>query len=74
MAVSHKEIQRGDAVTLCYGVAHASTVRLDPIGWSLAPIAKNCARFYPKATMKYTLVAGGAGGLLETDHFSVKVK
>ena len=74
LAVSHKEIQTGDAVTLCYGVAHAKAVRLDPIGWSLAPIAKNCARFYPKATMKYTLVASGAGGLLDKDQFSVKVR
>jgi hypothetical protein len=74
LAVSHREIERGDAVTLCYGVAHAKAVRLDPIGWSLAPIAKNCARFYPKATMRFTLVASGAGGLLDSDQFSVKVR
>ncbi|MBZ5617681.1 MAG: hypothetical protein LAQ69_02930 [Acidobacteriia bacterium] len=73
MAVSHKEIQKGDAVTVCYGVAHAKAVRLDPIGWGLAPIAKNCVRFYPPASMKFTLVASGADGLTDTDKFSVKV-
>ena len=73
MAVSKKEIQKGDAVTVCYGVAHAKTVRLDPIGWALAPIAKNCVRFYPPASMKFTLVASGAEGLMDTDKFSVKV-
>jgi hypothetical protein len=74
MAVSHKEIQRGDAVTVCYGVSHARAVRLDPIGWNLAPIAKNCARFYPKMTLGYTLVAAGEAGVTDTDKFRVAVR
>src|SRR5271169_2865660 len=56
-AVSEKRIIRGDAVTLCYGVAHAAAVRLDPDGWLLAPVALNCARIYPRATGTFTLVA-----------------
>ena len=73
-AVSHKEIVRGDAVTLCYGVAHTDSVELVPIGWSLAPIAKNCARFYPKITHNYTLVARGVEGRTDREKFTVKVK
>ena len=73
LAVSHKEIQNGDAVTFCYGVTHAKAVRLDPVGWSLAPTAKNCARFYPHATTKFTLVASGSGNP-DTDQFTVKVR
>lgn len=73
-AVSHKEIVRGDAVTLCYGVAHTDSVELAPIGWSLAPVAKNCARFYPKITHNYTLVARGVEGSTDQERFTVKVK
>ena len=73
-AVSHKEIQRGDAVTLCYGVAHSDSVELQPIGWSLAPIAKNCARFYPKVSHNYTLVAHGAEGFTDKERFRVGVR
>ena len=73
-AVSHKEIQRGDAVTLCYGVAHADSVELQPVGWKLAPIARNCARFYPKSTRDYTLVARGTEGLTDREKFTVGVR
>lgn len=73
MAVSTKEIVPGDAVTVCYGVNHATSVRLQPLDWVLAPAAQNCVRFYPPASMKFTLVASGAGGTKDTDHFEVKV-
>lgn len=74
LAASHKEIRAGDPVTVCYGVLHADSVRLDPIGWTLPPAAKNCARFYPKATYRYTLVARGDAGRVDTEKFTVKVK
>jgi len=73
-AVSEKRIVRNDAVTLCYGVAHAMSVRLDPDGWNLAPVALNCARIYPKASGTFTLVATGAGGRTERRKFAVEVK
>jgi hypothetical protein len=72
MAVSKKEIVKGDAVTVCYGVDHASRVWLDPIGWSF-PGKKNCLRLYPPGNMTFTLVAAGESGLTARDHFSVKV-
>ena len=73
-AVSERKIVRGDAVTLCYGVAHAARVHLEPDGWQLAPTAKNCARLYPKASMAFTLVATGVDGRTERKQFSVAVK
>lgn len=73
-AVSEKKIVRGDPVTLCYGVAHARAVRLDPDGWDLAPVTQNCARIYPKATGTFTLVATGVDGRTEQKKFSVAVK
>jgi len=72
-ATSERQIPRGEAVTLCYGVAHASAVRLEPSGWTLPPTAKNCTRFYPKATATYTLVATGDGGT-DRKAFSVTVR
>jgi len=70
---SERQIPRGEAVTVCYGVAHASKVRLEPSGWTLPPTAKNCTRFYPKATATYTLVATGDGGT-DRKAFSVTVR
>ena len=74
LATSAKQIVRGDAVTVCYSTEHATSVRLDPQGWQLAPGAKNCIRFYPKATGTYTVVATGESGRSERKAFSVEVK
>jgi len=73
-AVSEKKIVRGDAVTVCYGVAHALAVRLDPDGWALPPVTQNCARIYPRVTGTFTLVATGVDGRTERMKFSVAVK
>ncbi len=73
-AASHKEIQRGDAVTFCYGVKYADSVELQPLAWKLDPVAGNCARFYPKLTREYTLVARGAEGATDQAKFTVTVK
>jgi hypothetical protein len=70
---SERQISRGEAVTLCYGVAHAQAVRMEPNGWQLPPLGKNCTRFYPKATGTYTLIATGEGGSDRKD-FSVTVR
>jgi len=74
LAQSHKEIHGGDAVTVCYGVAHATSVRLEPIGWTLAPSSRNCTRLYPHATTAFTLVAAGEGGRTDRQKFTVTVK
>jgi len=73
LAVSDREVVRGEAATICYGVAHATTVRLEPIGWQLPP-SKDCVRFYPSTTMKYRLVATGVDGKSDRLSFSVAVK
>jgi hypothetical protein len=70
---SERQIPRGEAVTLCYGVAHARAVRMEPNGWQLPPLGKNCTRFYPKATGTYTLIATGEGGVDRKD-FSITVR
>jgi len=74
VAQSQNEIHPGDAVTVCYGVAHATSVRLEPIGWTLAPASRNCTRLYPRATTAFTLVAAGEGGRTDRQKFTVTVK
>jgi len=74
IAVSDKEIRRGEPVTMCYGVAHANSVRLEPLRLSLPPSPKNCSRFYPPATLKYTLIASGVEGQTDRETFTVKVR
>lgn len=74
LAVSHKEIKRGEPFTLCYGVANASAVRLEPIGWSLPPVEKNCVRSFPPQTTRFTLVASGADGRSDREKFTLKVR
>jgi hypothetical protein len=73
MFASEKEIQKGDAATFCYGVEHARTVRLEPVGMQVAP-SKACVRFYPSASMTFTLVATGEGGRTDRRQFRVAVK
>jgi hypothetical protein len=36
-ATSERRVPIGEAVTVCYGVAHATAVRLEPSGWPLPP-------------------------------------
>lgn len=74
MAVSQQEIVKGDAVTVCYGVERAASVRLDPIGMSLPAVKKGCERLYPPGSMKFTLVASGAAGATDRSQFHVKVR
>jgi hypothetical protein len=73
-AVSDKEIPRGEVVTVCYGVERAAGVRLEPGGWKLPPVAKNCIRFYPRQTTEYRLIASGATGGEQTERFKVAVR
>jgi hypothetical protein len=73
MLASQNEIYRGDAATFCYGVEHAQTVRLEPLGMQLASW-KPCVRFYPSASMTFTLVATGEAGRTDRKKFRIAVK
>ncbi len=74
LAVSDKQIPRGEVVTVCYGVERATGVRMEPGGWKLPPGMKNCIRFYPPKTTEYTLIASGTAGVERKERFKVAVK
>jgi hypothetical protein len=59
--ISGRKVKRGEPFTFCYGVKHATSARLDPLGMRLAPEEKSCRRFFPVRTLEYTLVAEGQG-------------
>jgi len=71
-STSDHKIRRGDRFTICYGVRYAEKVRLDPVGWDLPAVTKNCVMLWPTTTMKLTLTATGTEGM--TDKQATKVE
>lgn len=70
---SEKKIRRGDRFTICYGVRYAEKVKLDPIGWNLPPVPKNCVMLWPSTSMKLTMTATGTAGMTDKATASVEV-
>jgi hypothetical protein len=71
--ISAKEIQRGSPWTFCYGVRHATQVRLDPIGMKLQPSERSCRRIFPARTADFQLVAGDDLGRSDREKFHLTV-
>lgn len=74
VAISSKEIKRGQPWTMCYGVANATAVRLEPAIQPLEVGERQCIRTFPMRTATYTLIASGAGGREDREKFTVTVK
>jgi len=68
------EIHRGDTVELCYGVAEAKTVKIEPdIGRAMWPSRSRCMDIAPQKTTKYTLTAADAHGKTQSVSLTIKV-
>lgn len=74
LSQSHKEIVRGDAVTLCYSMKDAVRARLDPTSFPVAPAVGQCLRLYPRQDTKFTLIAFGEDGRTDQGTVNVRVK
>lgn len=61
-ATSERKIKRGEFFTICYGVEHATSVLLQPLGLRLPAAPKHCVKTVPAASMKFTLIAEGDHG------------
>jgi hypothetical protein len=73
--LSSAGVKRGETVTMCVRVENASSVRVEPVGWSLpASGTRICKTWFPPRTMKYTLTASSADGRKDQETFTVKVK
>ncbi len=60
--VCPKEIHRGESAQLCYDVANAKTVTLDPPAGEVWPSHNRCVDLSPQKTTTYSLTIAGASG------------
>lgn len=64
----------GDKATICYGVAKAKAVRLDPPVEQLSPSLNRCFQVAPTEDTRYTLIAEGEDGRTVSESFLLQVK
>ncbi len=67
-------IHRGETVQLCYGVANAKTVTLEPQSNPVWPSYSRCVDVTPAKTTIYTLTIADAAGHTRTQTLEVKVR
>jgi hypothetical protein len=67
-------IHKGDSVQLCYGVANAKTVKLEPQPNAVWPSYARCVSVSPAKTTTYTLTISDASGNTKTRSIQVKVE
>jgi hypothetical protein len=67
-------VRRGETVQICYGVANAKTVRLEPQPNPVWPSYSRCVDVKPTKSTTYTLIIADAAGNTKTQTLEVKVR
>lgn len=67
-------IRRGQSVQLCYGVANAKTIKLEPQPNPVWPSYARCVDVTPSKTTTYTLTIADAAGNSKSQSLEVKVR
>jgi len=67
-------IRRGETVQLCYGVANAKSVKLEPQSSPVWPSYSRCVDVTPAKSTIYTLTIADAAGNSKTQTLEVKVR
>jgi len=67
-------IRRGETVQLCYGVANAKSVKLEPQSNPVWPSYSRCVDVTPAKSTIYTLTIADAAGNSKTQTLEVKVR
>lgn len=67
-------VRKGESVTLCYGVANAKKVTLEPQSNPVWPSYARCVDVAPVKDTTYTLTAEDAAGQVKTETLTVKVR
>lgn len=67
-------IRRGETVQLCYGVANAKTVRIEPQSSPVWPSYSRCVDVTPAKSIIYTLTIADDAGHTKTQTLEVKVR
>jgi hypothetical protein len=66
-------IQRGESARLCYGVANAKTVKLEPQSEPVWPSGARCVDVTPEKSTTYTLTIEDAAGKTQSQDIDVAV-
>lgn len=66
-------VRRGETVQVCYGVANAKTVTLEPQSNPVWPSHSRCVDVKPTKTTTYTLTIADASGNSKTQTLEVQV-
>jgi hypothetical protein len=67
-------IRRGETVQLCYGVANAKSVRLEPQSNPVWPSYSRCVNVTPAKSTTYTLTIADPTGHTKSQTLEVKVR
>ena len=67
-------IHKGGTVQLCYGVANAKTVKLEPQPNAVWPSYARCVNISPVKTTTYTLTISDAAGNTQSQSLQVSVR
>jgi len=67
-------IHKGESVQLCYGVANAETVKLEPQPNAVWPSYARCVSVSPTKSITYTLTISDVAGNTKTQSLQVKVE
>jgi len=71
--ISPAIIRRGEYAQLCYDVANAKTVTLDPPAGAVWPSHTRCINITPRKTTTYTLTIAGASGKTASQTVTLQV-
>ncbi|HME12799.1 MAG TPA: hypothetical protein VKF79_08065 [Candidatus Acidoferrum sp.] len=71
---SPSAVHKGETAQLCYGVANAKVVKLEPQDNPVWPSYSRCVDVKPAKTTTYTLTAEDAAGHRVTETLEVKVR
>jgi hypothetical protein len=67
-------IRRGESAQLCYGVANAKTIKLEPQRQPVWPSVAHCVEVTPNKSMTYKLTIEDTAGKVESQELEVKVR
>lgn len=70
--VTSLDIKRGEAVSICYKVSNARSVRIEP-ATTPSDTNPNCGIAHPDRTTTYTVTAAGAAGGQDQERVTIKV-
>ena len=74
MLYATRSIGRGETAQICYGVANATSVTLEPQSNKVWPSHNLCVDVKPVKTTTYTLTATGADGKSVTQQVTIEVR